>query len=168
MDVDNLPALFPLDQHTAFVVLAVLQAGWGSNGEHKGVAGNGRMPIQLQARLPQIVAEIGACARPAMLNHEKMKIQPILPVRRDEPLVQRKLFMSRLAVGLHIFAKNAVQVAVDGVPNFLFVGHGEFLWQGASHLPILDPNIAAPTERAHPLFWLHEAGAARQIGLPQC
>lgn len=88
--VDNLPTSFVFDQNAAFVVLAVGNgSGLGiSHREHECVADHGRVPIQLQPWLPQIIAVITGCARPTMLNHKKVKVQAILAVRRDKPFIQ--------------------------------------------------------------------------------
>ena len=87
--MDDLPAILPFDQHPAFVVTLMDDPIWPGFGEHEGVGDNGDIAIQLQPWFQQIVTKIAAGSRPAMLNHKKMKVQPILPVRRYKPFIQR-------------------------------------------------------------------------------
>ena len=84
--MDDTPLSVALDQHTALIVRAMLHAAFGGGAaEHEGIADDGRIAIELQPGLQQIEASVaGAC--PAVLDHEAVKVEAVLAMRRDPPL----------------------------------------------------------------------------------
>lgn len=120
VDVDDLPAIDAFDEDAAFVVLAVDNFAPSGDGEHKSVADDGRIAVQLQARFPQVIAEIVARSGPGVVNHEQMEGQAVLTVGGDEPFVKGEVFGRRRLIRLLVFSEDALQMAVNGFPNFLF------------------------------------------------
>jgi hypothetical protein len=103
-------------------VLAVNDSIFLSDGEHEGVADNGRIAIQLQARFPQVIAEIVARSGPGMVNHEEVEGQAVLAVGGDKPFVEGELFGRCRFIRFFVFGEDAFKMAVDGIPDFLFCG----------------------------------------------
>ncbi len=121
VDVNDLPAFGAFDEDTAFVVGAVGEpAIFVGAGEHEGVADDGRMAVDLQARLQKVVAIVAAGAGPGVVDHEEMEIKAVLAVGSDEPFVERQLVAGGGGVGLFVLGEDAVQMFVQEIPNLLF------------------------------------------------
>src|SRR5690606_10092315 len=93
------------------------------NREHKGIADNGRIAVELQTGLQQVVAEIAARSGPVMLDHKKVEVQSVLAVGCNKPLIERQLRRRGRPVAVGVLRENALQVPVQKVPDFLFVVH---------------------------------------------
>src|SRR5690606_30055320 len=119
VDVDDLPPAIAPDKDATLIVKSVADAIGRGHREHEGVADDGRVAIVLQTRLQQIETKTIDRARPAILDHEKMKIQPVLPVGGDDPFVERQVRAGCGSIGLHVAGKDTTQMAVQKIPNFL-------------------------------------------------
>jgi hypothetical protein len=55
-----------------------------------------------------------------MINHKEVKGQPVLAVRNNKPFVERKIIGRRRLIPSHVFRKDTLKMAVNGLPDFLF------------------------------------------------